>query len=437
MLIDSLPRLKEALAGIPGALEAAEEWLVSRCAPPEPPPPPRVPFSTNLKVVLCCSTSSFLFDRDRSRLWDWTTRPTGEVVCTEALARYLSQLAATLDIFAYSREEEGEEERVETFEGLRVHCRSEVPRSQRWDVCVAASADLVEFAAGAEATHYFAMVHQHLTLPFGPRCGWTSERARRAHATRLHRFTLLCCSAFLHRYVVSSSSSSSSRVCYAADYGFFGGENHLGRFAPWKMSKVAIISPCEAKGLRVFLALARLMPSVSFLAVKTKWTTDARPLLAEPNVRLVPATPRIDQIYAQIRVLLVPSLWPEPFGLVSLEALLRGIPVVSTTSGGLEESNLIPQYRVSLPLVHDIERNTTFVADPDAYEAARDWPEARDQDYQDAAKAFELVLAPLLAAPESRFKQISAQAKAAARAHVNARAHSLAHLLQPLTSVPS
>ncbi|MBK9166295.1 MAG: glycosyltransferase family 4 protein [Bryobacterales bacterium] len=33
----------------------------------------------------------------------------------------------------------------------------------------------------------------------------------------------------------------------------------------------------------------------------------------------------------------VPSLWPEPLGLVALEALLRGVPVIASVSGGLAE----------------------------------------------------------------------------------------------------
>lgn len=37
----------------------------------------------------------------------------------------------------------------------------------------------------------------------------------------------------------------------------------------------------------------------------------------------------------QARVLAVPSLWPEPFGLVALEAYAAGCPVVASASGGL------------------------------------------------------------------------------------------------------
>ena len=34
---------------------------------------------------------------------------------------------------------------------------------------------------------------------------------------------------------------------------------------------------------------------------------------------------------------LVPSLWAEPFGLVAIEAIIRGVPVIASASGGLGE----------------------------------------------------------------------------------------------------
>merc|ERR1712080_755963 len=42
----------------------------------------------------------------------------------------------------------------------------------------------------------------------------------------------------------------------------------------------------------------------------------------------------------------VPSLWSEAYGLVALEAQLRGIPVVSTAAYGLREANLLPELQV-------------------------------------------------------------------------------------------
>lgn len=45
----------------------------------------------------------------------------------------------------------------------------------------------------------------------------------------------------------------------------------------------------------------------------------------------------LDAAFATARVVVVPSLWHEPFGLVALEAMARGIPVIVSDRGGLPE----------------------------------------------------------------------------------------------------
>jgi glycosyltransferase involved in cell wall biosynthesis len=94
------------------------------------------------------------------------------------------------------------------------------------------------------------------------------------------------------------------------------------------------------KGISIFLALADRFPAQGFGALPGWGTTaeDRRELERRPNVRLLPNVRDIEQFFRQTRILLMPSLWYEGFGLSVMEAMLRGIPSVASDSGGLAEA---------------------------------------------------------------------------------------------------
>jgi glycosyltransferase involved in cell wall biosynthesis len=79
-------------------------------------------------------------------------------------------------------------------------------------------------------------------------------------------------------------------------------------------------------------------------------------------------------------VVAVPSQWPEPFGLVGIEALAEGRPVVACDSGGISDwareelgASLVPPGRPDL-LAEALDR---ALSDPDqaerAFEKGPDW----------------------------------------------------------------
>jgi glycosyltransferase involved in cell wall biosynthesis len=67
--------------------------------------------------------------------------------------------------------------------------------------------------------------------------------------------------------------------------------------------------------------------------------------------------------WQDIKVLLVPSLWFEAWGIVVVEAHLRGIPVISSDAGALSESMLNLEYMVPVNRIRgerDEEGNYTI-----------------------------------------------------------------------------
>jgi glycosyltransferase involved in cell wall biosynthesis len=103
---------------------------------------------------------------------------------------------------------------------------------------------------------------------------------------------------------------------------------------------VTMINPCAVKGLSIFLETAARLPEIEFGVVVGWGTTndDRRALERLPNVHFLPNARNIDEVLARTRLLLMPSLWYEGFGLIVMETMLRGIPVVASDSGGLVEA---------------------------------------------------------------------------------------------------
>ncbi len=103
---------------------------------------------------------------------------------------------------------------------------------------------------------------------------------------------------------------------------------------------VLLMNASTIKGLPIFLALAREMPGVRFATLAGYATApeDRAAMAALANVTLLPNRESLDDILRQARVLLMPSLWAEGFGMAAVDAMLRGVPVLAADHGGLPEA---------------------------------------------------------------------------------------------------
>jgi glycosyltransferase involved in cell wall biosynthesis len=176
------------------------------------------------------------------------------------------------------------------------------------------------------------LAHTPQFFPFGPE-SWNPDR--HAAGTAAEAAGIVAIGRHVAGYIQETLGRAAA-VIHPPIYG-------AGPFAAYdnfERGYITMINPCAVKGVSIFLHAARRLPARRFAVVPGWGTTaeDRREIGRLPNVRVLPNAPRIDTVLAETRVLLMPSLWYEGFGLIVMEAMLRGIPVIASDSGGLKEA---------------------------------------------------------------------------------------------------
>ena len=113
-----------------------------------------------------------------------------------------------------------------------------------------------------------------------------------------------------------------------------------------KPTYVTFVNPERNKGVFVFVRiaeqLARRRPDIPILVVEGRSQSQSiqqtgLDLSWAQNLNKMLNTPDPRTFYGLTKLLLMPSLWKESFGLVAAEAMLNGIPVLASDRGALPE----------------------------------------------------------------------------------------------------
>lgn len=191
---------------------------------------------------------------------------------------------------------------------------------------------LLREAQHAAPNRIVYLAHTPQFYPFGP-ASWNPD----AHATSIVRHAAAVVA--IARYTADYIEEHCGRTAVVIHPPIYGTPPYP-QFGSADSGYVLMINPSVVKGIEIFLALARHFPSQEFAGLAGWGTTseDRAAMSRLPNVRILDSVPDIDDVLRGARLLLMPSIWYEGFGLIAMEAMLRGLPVLSSDAGGLVEA---------------------------------------------------------------------------------------------------
>lgn len=103
-------------------------------------------------------------------------------------------------------------------------------------------------------------------------------------------------------------------------------------------NKILFFSPLAHKGVDVALQIAKTMPSEEFMFVGEARRRTKEKMRSIGNIEYIPWTFETRPLYEQAKLLIMPSLIPEGYGMACVEAMRRGIPCIVSDAGALPET---------------------------------------------------------------------------------------------------
>jgi len=176
------------------------------------------------------------------------------------------------------------------------------------------------------------------TLPFGPEAFYPDLNLANLFKPPVEIVTM---SHYVSEYIQQWGQLATVRLPK-----FLQKHRHAPNLGHYGNPFIMFINASKIKGLPIVLQLAEEFPASRFAAVRGWATTsqDIRELSRRENITVLQPNEDVDTIYSQSKILLVPSLWGEAFGMVAFEAMIRGIPVLASNIGGLPEAKLKVDY---------------------------------------------------------------------------------------------
>jgi glycosyltransferase involved in cell wall biosynthesis len=112
---------------------------------------------------------------------------------------------------------------------------------------------------------------------------------------------------------------------------------HPERYETTRGDRITIINMNRNKGGDIFWQIVAKLPDHLFLGVEGAYGHQIKSQRTPTNAKVMTHTANIREVYAQTRLLLMPSII-ETYGRVAIEAAASGIPTICTPTDGLVEA---------------------------------------------------------------------------------------------------
>jgi len=171
------------------------------------------------------------------------------------------------------------------------------------------------------------------TLVFGDHEGWLSALTDPVFRANLDGLELAVCSAAVAHVAEAELGARPWLLVPGVDP-----RRVVGRVRTFEERlalPIGMINAARRKGASAFADVAASLPMLRFVA--TPGTAAEIPVPMPANVNEANPRNAMRAFYGSLQMLLVPSLWFEPWSRLVTEAQLNGIPVLGTDRGGLIE----------------------------------------------------------------------------------------------------